>query len=406
MVKRFFLFVILVVFLTGCAPAISPSQPTPSARVGSATSAPENTEPAVVADAFAGQINLRYATAFSVEYHEDYKLLTVLRPWRDANTTFTYILLQRGAQPPADTGDAQVIEIPVRRMASLAATHLTYLDALDDLDALVAIGNAEYVNTPGVVQRLESGETLAVGNGPDVNIESLLNLNPEMVTTLALGNSGKDDYQMLMQRGIKTVVFSDFMEESPLGRAEWVKFIALFFNQEEQAEMIFSGVEERYLKMKELADSVETRPSVLLGFEINGKWNMPGGKSYQASYVKDAGGDYLWAHDDTSGRIPLSFEAVFEKGSQADYWFDQSVGWRTAEDVLAADPRYRNFQAFSSGRVYNNNARLNATGGNDYNALGLANPDLILADLISILHPDLLPDHDLVFYRPLNEGGD
>jgi iron complex transport system substrate-binding protein len=402
MLKRVFLMIILTFFLTGCAGPLSttPAMQTDNLPVSSSSSE----TPAPAGDAGV-QVELKYARAFTVEYHQNYKVVRLLKPWRGANTTFTYILVQRGTPAPADTGDAQVIEIPIRRMASLSTTHLPYLNELNDLDSLVAIGNAQYVNTPGVVSGLQSGKIKAVGNGPDVNVESLLDLNPDLITTLALGSSGKDDYQQLMQKGLKVVIFSDFMEENPLGRAEWVKFMALFYNQEAQAEKIFSGIETRYLKMRALAASVETRPSVLLGFEINGKWNVPGGKSYQAAYVKDAGGDYLWAGDDSSGRIPLSFEAVFEKGAGADFWFDQSVSWQTAQDVLGADPRYAQVSAFAKGHVYNNNARLNATGGNDYNESGLVHPDLILADLISILHPELLPDHDRVYYRSLNPGG-
>lgn len=402
MLKRVLPIAILILFLTGCAAPLSTHSATQTGSLPVSSSSSE--KPAPTGDA-SDQVTLKYAKAFTVEYHQNYKVVRLLKPWRDAKATFTYILVQRGMSAPTDIGDAQVIEIPIRRMASLSTTHLPYLDELNDLDSLVAIGNAQYVNTPGVVSGLQSGKIEAVGNGPDVNVERLLDLNPDLITTLALGSSGKDDYQQLMQKGLKVVIFSDFMEESPLGRAEWVKFMALFYNQESQAEKIFDGIEARYLKMRALAANVETRPSVLLGFEINGKWNVPGGKSYQAAYVRDAGGDYLWAGDDSSGRIPMSFEAVFEKGAGADFWLDQSVSWQTAQDVLGADPRYAQIRAFTKGQVYNNNARLNPTGGNDYNESGLVHPDVILADLISILHPELLPDHDLVYYRSLNPGG-
>jgi iron complex transport system substrate-binding protein len=347
---------------------------------------------------------LRYAKAFSVEYHSTYKVLTVLNPWRNAPAPFTYYLVQRGTPIPYGIGNALVIEIPVKRIASLATTHLPYLEALNDLDSLVAVGNAEYVNTTGVNSGLEKGSIQSVGNGPDVNIEKLLEVNPEVITTLALGNSGKDDYQILLQKGLKPVIFSDYMEESPLARAEWIKFMALFFNQEEQAETIFNEVEERYLKMKVLTEKVTNRPTVLLGYEINGNWNMPGGLSYQATYVKDAGGSYLWAEDTTSGRIPMSFEAVLEKGLDSDYWFDQSLKWKSADDFLGADTRYADFRSFKENHVYNNNARLSSGGGNDYNGSGLVHPEKILADLISILHPEILPDHSLEYYRHIESG--
>jgi iron complex transport system substrate-binding protein len=400
MIKRFLLLIITVCVFTGCS-----NLPAPSPTVQQTAPTIDNGNKAGPLSAPKAQIQLRYAKAFTVEYHANYKIVTVLKPWRGAVITFTYILVQRGTPIPADKGDAQVIEIPVRSIACLATTHLPYLNELGDLNSLVAIGNAGYVNTPGVVKGLQDGNIKAVGNGPDVNIESLLDLQPDMITTLALGTSSKDDYQALMQKRLKTVIFSDFMEETPLGRAEWVKFISLFYNQEEQAEKIFAGIEERYQNMRALAATVNQRPGVLLGFEINGKWNMPGGKGYQAAYIKDAGGHYLWEDDDSSGRIPLSFEAVLEKGTGADFWFDQSVGWLSTDDVLSADSRYVKFRAFEQGKVFNNNARLNTTNGNDYNEGGLANPDVILADLISILHPELLPDHQLVYYRPLTKEG-
>ncbi len=405
MIKRLLVTASLVCLFASCT-----VQPAPTLQVRAGSVAADPTVPtdgpvSTAADLFPVKTELHAAKAFKVEYHDTYKVVTVLQPWRDAKTTFTYILVQRGTQPPADVGDAQVIEIPVRRMASLATTHLPYLSEINRLDTLTAIGNAEYVNTPGVVERLQSGKIEAVGNGPEVNIESLLDLNPEVVTTLALGNAKKDDYQQLMQKGFKVVIVSDFMEETPLGRAEWVKFMALFYNQEALAEQVFAGIEERYEKIRALAASVSERPTVIMGYEISGAWNMPGGKGYQAAYIQDAGGQYLWAEDETSGRIPLSFEAVIEKGAKADFWFDQSVSWQTARDVLAADPRYENFSAFSQGQTYNNNARLNVTGGNDYNESGHANPDVVLADLISILHPEILPDHTLVYYRPMKLMG-
>ena len=397
--RHFAVLLLLGLLLSGCGGLSAP------APITANTFTPE-AENLTAADGFPVHTHLRYARAFTVEYRESYKVLTVLKPWRGAEVTFTYILVQRGTPAPQNTGDAQVIEVPVRSLASLATTHLPYLEKLDDLDSLVAIGNAQYVNTPGVAARLQAGSLKAAGNGPDVNLEILLETNPEMITTFALGSSGKDDYRLLMQKGFNVVVFSDYMEESPLGRAEWIKFMALFFNQEEEAERIFSGIEQRYNEVAALAAGVTERPTVLLGFEINGNWNVPGGNSYQAAYVKDAGGNYLWADEESAGRIPMSFEAVYARGRAADFWFDQSVSWQTGADVLAADVRYQNFAAFAPGRVYNNNARLNPTGGNDYNESGLVNPDLVLADLVSILHPYLLAEHELVYYRPLLDEGE
>ena len=391
-----FLLLLIILILTGCSSAPDHQFALDSEQE---INEPQNEASAIV------ETELRYATAFTVDYIDNYKVLTVVKPWRATDITFTYILVQRGTEPPQGFDDAQLIEIPVRSMASLATTHLPYLNKLGDLDTLIAVGNAQYINTPEIVSAIQSGDIQAVGNGPDVNIEKIIELNPEVITTFAMGKSTKDDYQLLTEKGFNTVIFSDYMEDSPLARAEWIKFMALFYNQEAEAEKIFSGIEQRYLEMQSLTADITERPQVMLGYEINGNWYVPGGKSYQATYIKDAGGQYLWADDVTSGRIPMSFESVLEKGMTANYWFDQSVNWQSAEDFLAADARITHFQAFAQQQVYNNNARVNQTSGNDYNESGLVNPDVILADLISIMHPELLPDHELVYYRDIFTTG-
>ncbi|MEA4813041.1 MAG: ABC transporter substrate-binding protein [Anaerolineaceae bacterium] len=404
MFKRLFLLISMVCLIVGsCAPA-QPLKPMPPAPENKEQGNLTSTTPAKVSDQAYSNLKteLRHAEGFTVEYIDNYKVLKIVRPWRGAETTFTYVLVQRGTKAPETIPDAQVIEVPVKNMASLAATHLAYLGELGALEHLIAIGNTQYVNTESVRKAVESGTVQPVGNGPDINLEKLLALNPELVTTFAMGKTNKDDYQQLMQKGIKTLIFSDYMETTPLGRAEWLKCMALFFNKEAEAEKIFSEVEKNYLDLKAKTESISSHPSVLLGFEINGSWNMPGGKSHQATYIADAGGNYLWGEDKSSGRIPLSFEKVLERGAQAEYWFDQSLNWTSAHDLAQADPRYAKILAFERNQVYNNNASLGPGGGNLYNETGIVHPERVLADLISILHPELLPGHQLTYYRHLN----
>ncbi|MCL5995346.1 MAG: ABC transporter substrate-binding protein [Chloroflexi bacterium] len=367
-------------------------------------------EPAVTAtaqtlvatdDHRSAQITLRYARTFSVEYHDHYKLVTVLKPWRDAQVTFRYVLVQRGTQARADVGDAQVIEVPVNRVIAVNTTHLPYLDRLGLTDKLVGVGEANRINTPSVVEAIKAGKLPEVGRNAEVNVERAIELQPDMVTVLGLGNPEKDNYPALMKAGLKVVLIADFMEATPLGRAEWIKFMALFFNREAMAEKLFDEVALRYEKMAAIARNVPQKPAVFMGFDNDGKWYMPGGQSYQARYLADAGANYLWADDQSSGRIPLSLEAVFDRAADADVWVNQSQSWTKLEQVLGADERYAKFAAVKQGNMYNNNARLNPTGGNDYNESGHANPDVVLADLIKIFHPELLPNHELVYYHRL-----
>ena len=344
---------------------------------------------------------LRYAKAFTVERRAGYTLVTVLQPWRGAKQPFRYALTPRGAQPPTDAGDALVIPTPVERVIAVNTTHLPYLDRLEVTDRLVGVGDPKRINTPSVVARLEAGQVAAVGRNTDLDVERVINLAPDIVTTLGLGNPEKDNYPALLQAGLKPVLIADFMEDTPLGRAEWIKFMALFFNREAQAEALFNEIADRYEQMATIARDAPQRPTVFMGFDDDGKWHMPGAKSYLARYILDAGGDYLWADLDSHSRVPLSFEAVLDRAAQADFWLNQSQSWVSLGQALEADERYSKFRAVQQGRVFNNNARLNPTGGNDYNESGHANPDLVLADLIAILHPELLPEHTLVYYRQL-----
>ncbi len=196
-------------------------------------------------------------------------------------------------------------------------------------------------------------------------------------------------------------IVAEYLESSPLGRAEWLKFTALFFNQEAQAEQVFGTIAEDYNALVQITQDLELRPTVFTGFSYDGTWYMPGGKSYVAQLLRDAGATYLWAEIDQTGSLPLDFEAVYDRAARADFWVNVSQDWQSQGDAIAADPRYGEFFALQAGHLFNNNARLNATGGNDYWEGGLINPHLVLADLIKILHPELLPDHELVYYQPL-----
>lgn len=348
---------------------------------------------------------IKYAKAFTIENRDGYKILTVIRPWRNADREFQYLIVPKGKPIPDGYLNAQIIQVPVEKIAVLAATHFAYLNRLGMNEKLIAVANPEYIYSEQVHNGVDSGTIAAVGNGPDINLEKLLSAEPELTTTFAMGKSTKDDYQQLIDKGIPTVVFSDYMEESPLGRAEWLKVMALFFGQEEEADRIFADIERRYTELVELTRDLDKKPKVLMGFHMNGKWNVPGGKSVQAAYVRDAGGDYLWADDETSGRFPLSFEAVLEKGASADFWFDLSLSWTGIDDLINSDPRYASIQAYADRRVFNNNLQLSPWGANAFNETGLVNPDIVLSDLIRLMHPDLLPDHEPVYYRNLSADG-
>ncbi len=352
-------------------------------------------------DYFPNKTKVTRATGFTVEYHNNYKVVSIKQPWKDAKTGFQYILVQCGTPVPKGFKDSQVINVPVNSVVTLSTTHLPHLAKLGVVDKLVAVSDAKQVNTSSVVERIKTGKIASVGTNVAVNIEKILELNPDLVTTFGTGNLQTDSYPKLLEAGLKVVINSEYMEDSPLGRSEWLKFTALFFNKEEQAEKIFNEVATKYESIAAKAKSIKSRPTVFVGFNFKGTWYMPSGNSYAAKYLSDAGADYIWRDNKSNGSLPLSLEAVIERAINGEYWLNLSQSWNNVKDALTEDNRYADFKAVKNRNLYNNNARLNQSGGNDYWEGGISNPDIVLSDLIKIFHPEILPNHKLVYYQKL-----
>ncbi|WP_026099995.1 ABC transporter substrate-binding protein [Fortiea contorta] len=352
-------------------------------------------------DYFPIKTHISHATGLAVEYHKHYKVVTVKNPWKNAKTGFQYILVQCGTPTPQGFNQDEVITVPITSVVSLSTTHLPHLAKLGLVDKLVGVSNSQQVNTPEVVEKIQLGKVAVVGNNANVNIEKLLDLNPELVTTYGTGNSQNDSYPKLKEAGLKVAINAEYMESTPLGQSEWLKFTALFFNKEEAAEAIFNKIADKYQQIAAKVKLINNRPTVFVGFNFKGIWYTPGGNSYVAKYLADAGANYLWSENKLSGSLPLSFEVVLERAANADYWLNFRQSWKNTQDLVAEDNRYADFQAVKKGNLYNNNARVNGNGGNDYWEGGISNPDIVLSDLIKILHPEILPNHQLVYYRKL-----
>ena len=339
------------------------------------------------------------AVGFSVSEYENYKTLEIREPFKGASKGLTLILLDRGKTPPPNPKNLPVVQIPVKRLVCTSTSHLPFLDMLNVADRLVGFPSLKWVSSPKIRAKAARGEIVDLGVDSNINTELLLDLAPELVMVYAIAGE-QSNYHTLQSVGIPAIPIAEYLEETPLGRAEWIKFIALFFQREQQADSIFSAIERNYLDIREKVANQTLYPKVLSGANYKDTWYVPGGHSWMAKFFKDAGGDYLWKDNTETGSIPLSFESVYEKAAEADYWIGVT-GFEGLEQLEENDPRYMNFLAFQKKKVYNNNARLNDEGGNDYFETGVARPDLVLNDLVKILHPQLLPAHSLYFHQQL-----
>lgn len=377
------------------------AEPQPEARPAAAPeeSAASGAQTAAAVDHFPDKIRVEYSTAFSVEYHDTYKVVTVSRPWPGAEGGFTYLLVQRGTDAPSTVRADRVIEVPVKSIVTMSTSYLPCLEELGVLETLVGHETFAWVYSKAVNELITDGEIKEVGTGPTVNVELLLEMSPDLIMAYGLGNEW-DSHPKLEEAGLPYVINAEWNEKTPLGRAEWIKYIALFYNKEAEANAYFDNVVEEYSELSELAASAAEKPSMFMGTPYQGTWWVSGGGSFAARLFADAGADYVWSDDDSTGSLMLDIETVFENAGEADYWVNTGY-WNSLADVEAADERFVEFKAYKTGMMYNNNLRMGPGGGNDYYESGPVKPNVVLADLIRIFHPELLPDRELYYYKKL-----
>ncbi len=410
------LAVVILLALTACqAPAqvaetaapvvetLAPNTPTtetyPVAETAEAT-VEEPVEEPIETPASDATVTIDYAKNFTLEYKDGYKLLTVLTPWADAAEPVRYALVPAGQADPSGIENAMIIHTPIESFVSLSSTYLPFLEQIDELGSLVAVSSGAYVYNPEVLNSLQAGAVFEVGSGAEVNVERLVDLNPDLVMTSACGYSVCDSHPQLLEAGINVVINSDYLEYNPLGRAEWGKFIAAFFDKEVEADVLFDAMVARYEEAKTLTSDLTERVTVLTNTAYEGTWYMPGGESYIANLLADAGANYVFTDLEGSGAQPLDFEVVLERAKDADFWIN--VGAMSDLASLAAmDARYADFKAFQDGKVYTYSKRVTELGGVDYFESGTAAPDVILSDLIKAFYPDLLPEHEFFYYQAL-----
>ncbi len=405
------LLVTVLLLLSGCVAAPIGDQSAPDAVTASGSAAAsslsanlegscaDSYDPSI--DYFPQKLSVSFATGFEVEYHNNFKIVTVANPWQGAQESFRYLLVQCGTPAPQDV-DGDVIEVPVVDMIAMSTTYLPTLDSLGLIDRLIGIDSYVWTTNEAVRARIEAGEIAEIGGGAGVNVELTLDLDPALVMTYGTGFADYDTHPALLEAGIPVALNGDFVEQDPLGRAEWMKFIALFFNREADAVEEFDAVAAEYRRVAGLTASLSERPTVLLGSVYNGTWYVAGANSYMAKLLADAGAAYLWADEGDVGALPLSFESVYAIAADAEFWLNPDNSfWFSIGDVVASDPRYADFEALERGQLFNNNANVNKNGGNAYYEEGAAHPERVLKDLVRILHPHLLPDHELVFFRQI-----
>lgn len=347
-------------------------------------------------------IRVRYARGFDVQQYKAFTLLKVFNPFQERADTLRYLLVGRDEPLPRSYPfpQAQVIRTPVQRMIATSTTHIALTGMLDAQQVIVGMVGARYAYDPEIRRRLASGQITPFSQG-EFNNEVALNINPDLLMISAGQASQYDNYRLLADAGIGVLVNAEWLETTPLGKAEWVKVMGLLVEQQEEAVRRFRRVADAYEALTAKAAQRRERPLVITNMPYQGAWFVPGGDSFTAQFLKDAGAGYPWDENESTGGLRLDFETVYEAGLRADVWINPGTASSRA-DILAADSRFSDFKSYKNGRIYNNNKRMSAAGGNDFWERGVVRPDLILSDLIAIFHPGMAPRDSLYFYQKVD----
>lgn len=348
-----------------------------------------------------GEGKPQYARGFRIERFTGYKILHVINPWQGSRTVhFQYILSDDTSRIPDSLKQHPVIQVPIKRVICMSTTHVAMIDALGESNAIVGISGSDYITHPGLRSKLERGEVRDVGADQTLNYELILTLRPDLVFAYGITAEVNGMVNRLEGLGIPVILNGDYLEDQPLGKTEWIRFLAPFFAGDQKADSVFISVASSYTQLKDLIGDTRQKPSVMTGLPWKDTWYIPGGKSFAAAYIRDAGGTYLWEDLDSREAVPLDLEAIYARAASADIWINCGAAGTLAE-IVETDKRLSRFQPVGTGKIFNNNAQINPAGGNAFWESGVMAPHLILADLISIFHPEVLPDHELVYYKPL-----
>ncbi|MEX0996870.1 MAG: ABC transporter substrate-binding protein [Flavobacteriaceae bacterium] len=344
-------------------------------------------------------LEISYAKGFSITDYGDYKVIEVNNPWPDAGKTFRYALVKDKENFTSEETFDAVVQVPVQNLIVTSTTHIPSLDMLGESDKLIAFPNLNYISSENTRKRITEGHITEIGNNESINTENVIDLQPDVMIGFAVTGNNKT-YETLQRAGIPIVYNGDWTENHPLGKAEWIKFFGAFFDKNEEAAALFSEIQTEYSNVKELAQTAKNTPTVLSGALWKDIWYLPEGNSWGAQFIADANGDYLWSDSDGTGSIALNVETVLEKAQQADYWIGPGQ-FGTYEQMEEAHKVYTELDAFKNKKVYSFSILKGETGGVIYYELAPKRPDLVLKDLVKILHPELLPEHELYFFRAL-----
>ena len=343
-----------------------------------------------------------YAERFSLLETDSCTILNIIDPWQGAGDVIhQYYLVKDNPDFHPQTDPSRIIHVPVKRIICMSTTHLAMISALGQEFRIAGVSGSDFVYDDDISQRIKGGLINDIGYDSGINSELIIKSSPDLVMIYGIGSESAGYTAKIYELGTKVMYNADYLETDPLGKAEWIKVFGALFCKEKMADSLFSVIESNYNLLKEYISShAGDKPAVMLGLPFRDTWYISPGNSYISRLIGDAGGRYLWEKTESAVSMPFGLENVYIKSLNADFWLNTG-SVLSKDEIVSIDPRLGSVPPFVNGKLFNNNRRLNASGGNDYWESGTLNPHIILKDIASILHPELFPDHGLVYYRKI-----
>ena len=330
-------------------------------------------------------LDIRYAANLKIVRFSDYTVATVRNPWDTLKTLHTYILVDKHKPMTEHLPEGTVVRVPLEKALVYSVVHGGLLDELGAMGSIAGVCNMEYFNMPKIQKLHDEGKIMDCGNGMNPDIEKVIALSPDAIMLSPFENNG--GYGRIGKLDIPIIECADYMETSPLGRAEWMLFYGMLAGREKQADSLFASVEKEYMSVRDAVKNTENRPTVLSDLRYGSAWYIPGGNSTTGKLYADAGADYIFSDLKNSGSVPMSFEAVFDAARDADYWFvkyNQKTD-KTYKELKTDYAPYARFKAFKEKHIYGCN-----TNRIPYYEELTFHPEKLLKDIAKIIHPELL----------------
>lgn len=353
-------------------------------------------------------VKFSYAENIRILKFKDYTKVELRNPWDTLKMLHTYILTDRNRdknrnrnrdRDNTNTGnmpEGTIVRTPLRNAIVYSSVHNSLLAETGAISSIAGVCDIQYIKHPQIKAMYEKEVITDCGSSMSPDIEKIIDLNADAVLLSPFENSG--GYGRIESIGVPIIECADYMETSPLGRAEWMKFYGLLTGREQEADSLFRSVENEYLSLKQIAKDVTNRPTVISELKYSSAWYVPGGKSTTAKIIDDAGADYIFSYTTESGSVPMAFETVLDKGQKADFWlikYNQKQD-KTYSELKKDYSPYTNFDAWKNKRIFG----CNTSYVNFYEETPF-HPEALLRDLIIIFHPEIMKDEKTRYFTGL-----